>query len=438
MKRMLTEKGMTLVEVLVAVGISAGVALVGSQLMGEFYSNQGYLEVQAEIQRQTNSVKNFLNNKANCNATFNRSPSPTSFNPAVSKNLYTNDGKIFLEPKDYGKYRLNQITISQSPNNTNLKNVNLHYTWPNKKFVKNHSFEKSVSVFVARNTNPSADPWSCSEVVEENRISMLQDLCNSLNDTSGGSNPVTMWDPIAQKCVLQEFKCGPNQVPTKLSSLGRFICTDIKTVLPPSSLINTGAVACGPTADNISITWSGSQYQLECSGGVTPPPPPPGPGSCSSACDCPNSYDACIAGACVTQSSMGACTHGTVVKGDQYCQWRCSGGGWTCPYPPMLCGGLTPALPVDGGWSNWSLWSLCVGNSQSRTRTCTNPAPANGGANCTGSATESRFCSTGPICPMQPYIPSGHYLATCQCPGEACATYTVVPNGQFALCPHCP
>ncbi len=54
--------------------------------------------------------------------------------------------------------------------------------------------------------------------------------------------------------------------------------------------------------------------------------------------------------------------------------------------------------PVDGGWSAWSAWSACTascgGGTQSQTRTCTNPAPANGGANCVGLASQSQACNT--------------------------------------------
>jgi hypothetical protein len=53
---------------------------------------------------------------------------------------------------------------------------------------------------------------------------------------------------------------------------------------------------------------------------------------------------------------------------------------------------------VDGGWSTWSAWSICSvtcgGGTQTRTRVCNNPAPSNGGATCSGSASESQVCST--------------------------------------------
>jgi len=54
--------------------------------------------------------------------------------------------------------------------------------------------------------------------------------------------------------------------------------------------------------------------------------------------------------------------------------------------------------PIDGGFSAWSAWDTCTetcgGGTQERTRTCTNPTPAYGGAACSGSTTESQACNT--------------------------------------------
>ena len=55
-------------------------------------------------------------------------------------------------------------------------------------------------------------------------------------------------------------------------------------------------------------------------------------------------------------------------------------------------------MPVDGGWSDYTEWTECSakcdGGTQTRSRTCTNPAPADGGADCQGEASEEQDCNT--------------------------------------------
>ena len=59
-------------------------------------------------------------------------------------------------------------------------------------------------------------------------------------------------------------------------------------------------------------------------------------------------------------------------------------------------------LTVDGGWSDLGEWSVCSaecgGGSQIRSKTCTNPSPANGGKECEGEDEELRTCNPDP-CP---------------------------------------
>lgn len=57
---------------------------------------------------------------------------------------------------------------------------------------------------------------------------------------------------------------------------------------------------------------------------------------------------------------------------------------------------------VDGNWASWGSYDTCTvtcgGGTQQRTRTCTNPAPQYGGADCSGATTSSQSCNTNP-CP---------------------------------------
>ncbi|KAK3106961.1 hypothetical protein FSP39_003994 [Pinctada imbricata] len=64
----------------------------------------------------------------------------------------------------------------------------------------------------------------------------------------------------------------------------------------------------------------------------------------------------------------------------------------------------TNACPIDGVWSEWTAWApattctkTCDSGTQdhSRSRTCTNPAPQNGGTDCPGQyqAFDTRWCN---------------------------------------------
>lgn len=98
------------------------------------------------------------------------------------------------------------------------------------------------------------------------------------------------------------------------------------------------------------------------------------------------------------------CVQGTLQKQRKYTR-TCTGaacGGTACVGSPDVwkdegteecwTGCVGPGPAVNGGWTNWSAWSGCSNGYQTRTRTCTNPAPFNGGADCSGPAEESIQC----------------------------------------------
>nr|XP_014342845.1 PREDICTED: SCO-spondin [Latimeria chalumnae] len=80
--------------------------------------------------------------------------------------------------------------------------------------------------------------------------------------------------------------------------------------------------------------------------------------------------------------------------------------------------------PVAGGWSFWSPWSTCTSSCdsgvQTRNRTCTNPGPVYGGADCPGPHIQTRDCNTQPCqeaCPKNMVYRSAE---ECHSSGGAC------------------
>ena len=59
---------------------------------------------------------------------------------------------------------------------------------------------------------------------------------------------------------------------------------------------------------------------------------------------------------------------------------------------------------MNGGWGDFGAWgecpASCGGAYRSRYRACNNPAPVNGGEDCTGSNTETEICNANP-CPSK-------------------------------------
>ena len=67
---------------------------------------------------------------------------------------------------------------------------------------------------------------------------------------------------------------------------------------------------------------------------------------------------------------------------------------------PVIPNSMTCLIPVDGQWTDWVMWSVCTatcgGGQRTRQRSCQNPPPIFGGADCVGEATQAEDCNVDP------------------------------------------
>eukprot|EP00118_Oscarella_pearsei_P015639 m.142125 g.142125 ORF g.142125 m.142125 type:complete len:476 (+) comp38356_c0_seq3:932-2359(+) len=111
-------------------------------------------------------------------------------------------------------------------------------------------------------------------------------------------------------------------------------------------------------------------------------------------------------------------------------------GGKHCQGSPIQRGSCsTHFCPVHGGWSDYSHWSRCSRSCgtgyRARTRSCTVPRPSNGGKDCLGSRNQEDSCSTHP-CPVDGGWSSWHYGACSKSCGRGTRTIWRLCNNPLA------
>ena len=123
----------------------------------------------------------------------------------------------------------------------------------------------------------------------------------------------------------------------------------------------------------------------------------------------PGTYNVTV----IARNSCGATANRNftiIVLANEWC------GDGVCTSAHSECGVCNADCLINGGWGGWSSWSACSvacgSGTQSRTHSCTNPAPACGGANCSGNSNETQPCNM-PACHFGDYI-----LFGCACNGS--------------------
>jgi len=169
--------------------------------------------------------------------------------------------------------------------------------------------------------------------------------------------------------------------------------------------------------------------------------PSPSPSPSSSPSPSPSSSPSPISGILSDWSNWSNCSRtcgtGTQTRTRTYTEPQ-NGGSHASDYTNLSetrdCN--TQPCPINGGFSDWVNSGLCSascgGGKIVQNRTCTNPPPQHGGANCTGDTRREVDCNTQP-CPIDGVLSDWSGWSTCS---KECGTGTQTRTRTYAAPQH--
>ncbi|MFY7993733.1 MAG: prepilin-type N-terminal cleavage/methylation domain-containing protein [Bacteriovoracaceae bacterium] len=338
-------KGFSLIEIMITLGISAGLAVLAAKLLSDQQFNQNHLKLMGEIDKYQSILQTKIKKQDFCKATFMGVNLPTGVStevnippilPVVSSDFSVTSTRL-RNPLPTSRY---------APLRDKVKELLVTYEL-NKSFFSNETITKSTHIFMTMDA--AGNFRECGSILEDTKAESLKRMCDALGAVNAEwLNPadyptlytgtLSQADLLAQypngKCQLKDVRCPLGQAPIKIDSLGGLKCHPISTrYIDLGVKVDSTPKNCSGS-DTFQIVESGGLFSISCSPTSLPP----------------------------------SCT------------------------------------PINGGWSAWTepAWGLCASGTQSRTRTrtCNSPAPNACGAPCVGPSSDfqTQACGCTPSC----------------------------------------
>lgn len=366
--KFLKNNGFSLVEIMIALGVSAGVAVLAAKLLSDQQFNQNHLKMMSDIDKHQAIIQSTIKKPDVCNATFAGVTLPTGSSAEISVPQ--------VIPATAADFRVlsmelrNPLPSSRYASmRDKVKELVVTYEL-NRPYFSNPLVQKSTHLFM---TMDAAGLFKeCGSILEDTKTESLQKMCEALGSVNAEwltpvdyptmyTGALSQTDLLAQypngKCQLKDVRCPLGQAPFKIDSLGglkchpissRFVDLGVKVDSIPNNCVGS---------DSIQIIESGGKFTLLCS-----PSGGGGPGGCTS--DCSNAPNVCT-GTTFSDGCGGLCNGTKTGPGCMIVTPPSCPADADCSDSSNVCSGDTFVDPVCGTTCNGTkncgptCWSNC-------------------------------------------------------------------------------
>ncbi len=299
------QRGFTLVEIVIAIGLLGGISIVTMKLMEDQANNKAHLVAKTEIAKAMSMLKATLNKSDTCRAMLSRQflndtlggtgrviqpppalPAP-SITPAVQAGLYQRVlmpnspvggtpvytyKEMLVLGGNYGNFRVNDIRLVRVTNtNTNVDQVNLEVRFGVEKksilfrsdgnSVNDRTYLHKIPLTVTIENSAIANQdkiMDCGIVMSEAAEAAKEKFCESLGNMAD-------WDDVAKKCVFNDLRCDYGEVPGEQNSgLGEntYGCVPIADKFDAHDLFDE--TPCPSVTGKFRIESVGGKLRVKC------------------------------------------------------------------------------------------------------------------------------------------------------------------------------
>lgn len=253
------QKGFSLTEIMIAVGLMGGVSLVSMKLMDNQAGNERVLKSSAEVGKAVAMLQAAIANDASCKSLLQNTVPTTGAGTAISPlRKLTRTGEymeILSDNKNYGAFFLKPgdirfVHVSDNPAGT--VTANLVITFRTRKAGAKGNFTSDTGSAID-NTTVRTIPVeykpvsatnravvSCGPVLSEANEMARKKFCASLDpsETEAQNNIAGVgfayWN--GSRCILNSKDCPWGEVPKEMTNLGNVQCVPLETTIDAAAL----------------------------------------------------------------------------------------------------------------------------------------------------------------------------------------------------------